>query len=573
MLIYRLSLLFFCLLIPSILWSSTPNDWEAPDNYEVQIDSSGFSFPTSIQFVTNPGSDPKSPLYYVTELRGRIKVVTQDRSVSIFAEETEGLRPKKELPDLKGEFGMTGLCLDEAAGQMYVTSAYYKGALLFNKIMRFGSPEGKLGLKGTKNWEMTDVFSQDSSSHAHQIGNCFIGSDKKLYVGIGDGHMHHKAQLLQHANGKLLRMNLDGTAPKDNPFFEPKTPNSIASYVFAYGLRNPHSLAEGPQGEVYIAENGPNIDRLVQIVPGRNYLWDGSNASMLINGIVTWSPAIGPASMVYLEDHPAFAQWHNSLLVSASQRAFIQAVPIDNELGATAPPETFLKKTGKEHQYLVAVAIGSDGIYFADFLPPPQGSNHIMKVVPSSKKTGTSKLQSRSGESWYAQLECSACHSISGKGGKAGPALDNLVLRLEDHLNSKEYEEELAKIEKLNEPIFVQYKEERSQLRQLKGRNRVKYWINMHLKEPRFDNPEAQMPNFQLSDEQSEALTSYLMTLTAEDKRRQKSVLHQWANDLKFYLSAHLNLWLGISVLFGILFGIGGKALFRFFWRLIFVRK
>lgn len=559
----RLCLLFF-LLFASPLWASGTENWKTVEGYRVEIDSSGWSFPVAIQFVPNPGTDPKSPLYYVSELRGQIKVVTQDHSVHMYADQIEDLRSDKELPDLEGEFGMTGLCLNEDTGHVFATTVYRKGGLLFNKIMRFTSGNGKFGLQGQKDWEMIDLFSPDPSSHSHQIGNCFIGSDDKLYVGVGDAHLHYKAQLLEHTSGKLLRINLDGSAPTDNPFYDAQKPDAIPGYIYAYGFRNPFAIAEGPQQKVYIAENGPNVDRLLKVVPGRNYRWNGKNSSMLLNGIVTWSPALGPATLMYLQDHPLFPQWDKRLLVTASSLAYIEALWIDDELGAQAPPEKILEYTGNqdtEKQYLVPLAQGPDGLYFSGFLPQADGETHIMKIVPG--QSAPQPKQSLSGEAWYAKLECASCHSISGKGGKVAPPLDNLVLRLEDRLDSNEYEEQLDAIDKLQEPIFVNAKDTRQTLRDLEGREKVEFWIKHRLKEPRFDSSTAQMPNFQLNEEQVNALTGYLMTLSAEDRRRDKSMLEQWADDAKFYLNTHLKTFLAVMLFLGIALGFMMKFVVR----------
>ncbi|MBF0287301.1 MAG: PQQ-dependent sugar dehydrogenase [SAR324 cluster bacterium] len=571
------SILLYLLLISPFLWASGTENWKAPEGYEIQIDSSGWSLPVAIQFVPNPQDHPKAPLYYVSELRGRIKVVTQDHSIFTYADQIEDLRPKEELPDLKGEFGLTGLCLDETKGEVYATSVFRKGGLLFNKIMRFDSGDGKFGLQGTKSWEMIELFSKDPASHAHQIGHCFIGVDRKLYVGIGDGHQHYKAQLLQHTNGKLLRINLDGTAPLDNPFYDKKSPNSIPSYIYAYGLRNPFAIAEGPENKIYIAENGPSVDRLLKVTPGRNYMWNGKDSSMLINGIVTWSPAFGPATMVFLKEHRLFPNWNQRFLVTATALARMENLWIDDVLGAKAPPETILEYTGKqetERQYLVPVAVGPDGIYFSGFLPQADGETHIMKIVPSSSAQKTNQLQPKlSGEAWYARMECAACHSISGKGGKVGPALDNLVLRLEDQLNSRKYEQQLDEVDQLTENIFVKHKEARQQLRQLEGKEKIEFWIRQRLKEPKFDYPESQMPNFQLTDEQITELTKFLMTLSAKDRYREKPALEKWADDMKFYLTTHLSVWLTVMLCLGMVIGVGGKATIRLLWKLLFFKK
>ena len=51
------------------------SEWELPPGFSLKIDTEGFDAPTAIAFVPHPGPDPKSPLYFVTELRGKVKVV------------------------------------------------------------------------------------------------------------------------------------------------------------------------------------------------------------------------------------------------------------------------------------------------------------------------------------------------------------------------------------------------------------------------------------------------------------------------------------------------------------------
>lgn len=551
--------------------ASGPQDWEAAPGYEVLVDSSGFEFPVSIDFVQNPGDGPKDPLYYVTEIRGRIKVVTNDRSVHVFADEIEALRPEKELPDLLGEFGLTGLCLDEQEQKLYATTVYFKGELLFNKIMRFSSPGEKLGLTGQKEWEFTEPLASDAASHSHQIGDCFIGQDRKLYVGIGDAHQHYKAQLIRHNPGKLLRINLDGTAPKDNPFYEGQNPSAIQNYVYAYGFRNPFALDEGLNGAIWVAENGQSVDRLLKIARGRNYGWNGNDSSMLINGIVTWPEPIGPSGMVFLNEHPLFPDWNNRLLITAPVKSRIVSVWVDNEIGAMQPPSdilTYKKSMNEEQQFLVPIAAGPDGIYFSGFLPQNDGMTHIMKMVPTEENKQVGE-QTLSGEGWYARLGCHACHSISGKGGTAGPALDNLVLRLEDYLKSEEYLVLLDKADKIDMPQFTEWKPARDQLRRLKGREKVEFYIRNHLKNPLFDRPQSQMPNFQLNEQQLDALTGYMMTLESEDRMRQKPALERLAEELKFYLSTHVEVYLAVMLVLGILIGLGIRWIFKLLLRLV----
>ncbi|HKQ32091.1 MAG TPA: glucose dehydrogenase, partial [Thermodesulfobacteriota bacterium] len=62
-------------------------DWALEKGFNISIDTEGYHFPSAIAFVPSPGKGPKDPLYFVLELRGKIKVVTNDRSIYTFAED------------------------------------------------------------------------------------------------------------------------------------------------------------------------------------------------------------------------------------------------------------------------------------------------------------------------------------------------------------------------------------------------------------------------------------------------------------------------------------------------------
>src|SRR5688572_19370973 len=69
--------------------------------------------------------------------------------------------------------------------------------------------------------------------------------------------------------GKILRVNLDGSIPDDNPVL-----NGVRSHVFSYGHRNPQGMAFGPDGRLYASEHGQDTDDEVnRVEAGRNYGW------------------------------------------------------------------------------------------------------------------------------------------------------------------------------------------------------------------------------------------------------------------------------------------------------------
>jgi PQQ-dependent dehydrogenase (s-GDH family) len=122
----------------------------------------------------------------------------------------------------------------------------------------------------------------------HNAGRVVFGPDGKLYYSIGEqganfGRNQRRPNLAQAVptpaeveakdwrtySGKVLRLNLDGSIPEDNPEIE-----GVRSHIFTYGHRNPQGLAFGPNGTLYEAEHGPATDDEINILqPGGNYGW------------------------------------------------------------------------------------------------------------------------------------------------------------------------------------------------------------------------------------------------------------------------------------------------------------
>ncbi len=99
----------------------------------------------------------------------------------------------------------------------------------------------------------------------HNGGRLRFGPDGKLYASTGDAQNGDNAQNKGGLNGKVLRLNPDGSIPTDNPF---------GNYVWSYGHRNPQGLAFDSQGRLWEQEFGNSVmDETNLIVKGGNYGW------------------------------------------------------------------------------------------------------------------------------------------------------------------------------------------------------------------------------------------------------------------------------------------------------------
>lgn len=143
-------------------------------------------------------------------------------------------------------------------------------------------------------WKETKVLlDKIPSGPVHHGGRIKIGPDQKLYFSAGDAATAENAQNLQSLSGKILRMNLDGTVPSDNPI--------RGSYIYSYGHRNPQGLAWDEKGIHYESEHGQTAhDEINRIVAGANYGWpiiqgserrQGMATPIFHTGDVTWAPS------------------------------------------------------------------------------------------------------------------------------------------------------------------------------------------------------------------------------------------------------------------------------------------
>ncbi|HWB10329.1 MAG TPA: PQQ-dependent sugar dehydrogenase [Pirellulales bacterium] len=106
----------------------------------------------------------------------------------------------------------------------------------------------------------------------HQGGALHFGVDSKLYIAIGEQTAETPAQELTTLQGKILRINPDGTIPDDNPFFA-ETSGKYGA-IWCRGLRNPFTFAVRPStGELFINDVGGKFEEINVGAPGANYGW------------------------------------------------------------------------------------------------------------------------------------------------------------------------------------------------------------------------------------------------------------------------------------------------------------
>jgi uncharacterized repeat protein (TIGR03806 family) len=127
--------------------------------------------------------------------------------------------------------------------------------------------------------------------NGHQGGAIHFGKDGKLYIAIGDQTAGAPAQDMKTLQGKILRLNADGSIPEDNPFYKKTTGKYRA--IWALGLRNPFTFAFQPStGRMFINDVGGANEEINVGAAGANYGWPtvehGPTSDRRFRGPIHW---------------------------------------------------------------------------------------------------------------------------------------------------------------------------------------------------------------------------------------------------------------------------------------------
>lgn len=490
--------------------------WKVRPGFDLVEVAGGFTFPVNIAFVERPGPGPDAPLFYVNELHGAVKLVTRSGRVEVFADDLINFRPDL-TKGYSDETGLSGLSAIPGSEDLLLTAALRdeESGLLRNHVLRLVSAPG-----GRRCARVEVLFAPDEpTSAAHQIQAARVGPDGKLWVSIGDGMNYALPRDPERFAGKILRMELDGSACVDNPFYDPAHPRAARSYVWALGLRNVFDLTFHPDThEPFGADNGERIDRLVHLRRGVDYCWDGTDDSTRANALYTWGPDlnVSPCGARFLRTDVLGPGSRGRLLIAAFGQAIpagrhkpkmLLEVAVDPATSLLAAlPRPLVQYTGETKATVLAVAEGPDGVYFTDFFGETnaafqQGAGRVFKLVPSdgprqpAAALAADLPPAARGAAHFAQ-HCASCHAVGGQGGTAAPPIDGLAGRLAARLSSPSYEAHLTALLASPASFQVSQRPRLATVLATRGQGRVRAWLHHHIREPRFDTPDSRMPGF-----------------------------------------------------------------------------
>jgi glucose/arabinose dehydrogenase len=368
-----------------------------PSQYAVETVASGLSHPWALAFL--PGGR-----MLVTERQGRVRIVDQKGQIS---------DPLTGLPDIRavaGE-GLHDIVLDpQFARNRFVYFTYYAPPK--------GESGGPFQTQLFQQWLMKPVDERAKTSVGQErVARARLSADEKsledvkvilegadrrlafapdgtLFVtastpaGGGNVPIDDLPQRLNGPFGKVLRINSDGTIPKDNPFVRR---SGARPDVYTYGLRDPEGAAINPAtGQLWTAEHGVKGGDEINIArPGANNgfpiiaygtkysgekIGDGlTQKAGMEQPVYYWDPDIGPSGMLFYTGS-LFPDWKGNLFVGALPGKHLARLVLDGN--TVAAEEQLLVDLGKR---IRDVRQGPDG---ALYILTDDDNGQVLRIVP-----------------------------------------------------------------------------------------------------------------------------------------------------------------------------------------------
>ncbi len=253
-----------------------------------------------------------------------------------------------------GEGGLLGMVLHPAfPATPYVFVAYnYTSGGYKEKVVRFT-------YTGTALTAQVTIIENITASSIHNGCRLLITPDLKLFITTGDAANQALPQNISSTSGKVLRLNLDGSIPADNPVG--------GNPYWSFGHRNPQGMAYA-NNILYSSEHGPSTDDEVNIIEkGRNYGWPNvpgfcdagaeqifCAANNVKEPLKAWTPTVAVCGLDYY-NNDLIPQWKNSLLMVALKEARLYQMKLNTSFtGITETNEYFINIYGRMRDICVS---------------------------------------------------------------------------------------------------------------------------------------------------------------------------------------------------------------------------
>ena len=330
---------------------------------QTEVYKAGLNFPIALAF----SSDGR--IFFAEKDTGSIRIIYRDNRTLLPT-------PFYTLPntDNAGERGLLGLALDPgfpSSPYVYAYQTYddVTSGTIYNRIVRI-TANGNLGTSYTVILRLPPL----SGATNHNGGVIAFGSDGKLWAVVGENANPSLSQNPLSPLGKVLRMNSDGTAPTDNPFYGNP---AWFNLTYTYGHRNMFGLAFHPvTHRAYVTENGPACnDEINLLTAGDNYGWGPNNTCSTpppppsntnqdgpnpVLPIWWWGTTICPTNAA-IYGGPYFPAWQGDLFMGdCNTGRFHRLHLVPPNYDSVASDEILWTAPAS----IIAVEVGPDGVFW-----------------------------------------------------------------------------------------------------------------------------------------------------------------------------------------------------------------
>lgn len=289
-----------------------------------------------------------SNILWFTEIKGTVNQLNTD---------TGEIKTLLQVDDVlvKKSYGLLGFAVHpdmEKHPYVFLHYTYAKNDEIRSKLIRYTYNDGRL--------ETPLILLEDIPGRSYHNGSrIVISPDNKVFLSLGDAGKKRLAQNTSVISGKILRLNLDGSIPIDNPIKE--------SPVYSRGHRNVQGLVMA-NNILYSSEHGEaNDDELNIIKANGNYGWPDVTGycnepyeiayckdSTIVEPIKEWTPTIAPSGIAYFGSN-TIPEWTNSILVGSLKGTSLRVLKLSSD-GTKVEGESvaFNRQFGRIRDVIVA---------------------------------------------------------------------------------------------------------------------------------------------------------------------------------------------------------------------------
>lgn len=354
------------------LSAADPVERSAQADFRIVTLAEGLDHPWGMAFLPDGG-------LLVTERSGRLRLFKDGKLQN---------RPIKGTPEVaaKGQGGLLDVALHPGFAENALVYLSYAGA----GDGGAGTEVARGRLEGMELKDLEVIFRAQpkTGGSGHYGSRLVFAGDGSLYISLGDRRRFMKeAQNPANHIGSVIRLNDDGSVPRDNPFVgQPgKRPE-----IFSYGHRNVQGMTLHPQtGAVWAHEHGPRGgDEVNLLKPGANYGWpaitygidysgaiisDKTAAPGMEQPVIYWDPSIAPSGMAFYQGD-RFPQWQGDLFVGALAHLHLRRLELDGD--KVVNQESLLVDLGER---IRDVRTGPDGYLY---VLTDSGNGQLLRLEP-----------------------------------------------------------------------------------------------------------------------------------------------------------------------------------------------